>query len=313
MRWCCAGVVLVVTMVASGTAGQTLPGAAAEWAVDVGDAFDVDTDVTYLRASGQELKLDVYTPRGRTQPNATVIAFHGGGWVAGEKQSLLLHLLPYLEAGFSVVNVEYRLASVAPAPAAVEDCRCAVRWVVEHAPRYRFDPERLIVTGASAGGHLALTTAFLPAAAGFDRPCPAPAAERWGVATPRELRVAAVVNWFGVTDVAELIDGPRAHGYALEWLGSRADRRELARRLSPLDYVRPDLPPVLTIHGERDDIVPYDQATRLHAALDAARVPNRLVSVPGAGHGDFSRAERRRAFAAVRAFLDERRLSPARP
>lgn len=312
MRWSGASVVLVVTMAASWTAGQTAPGAA-QWAVDVADAFDVVTDVTYLRASGRDLKLDIYTPRGRTQPNPTVIAFHGGGWVAGEKQSLLLHLLPYLEAGFSVVNVEYRLASVAPAPAAVEDCRCALRWVVEHAAQYRFDPERLVATGASAGGHLALTTAFLPVAAGFDRPCPAAAAERWGVAAAREVRVAAVVNWFGITDVAELVEGPRAHGYAIEWLGSRADRLELARRLSPLHYARPDLPPVLTIHGERDDIVPYDQATRLHAALDAARVPNRLVSMPGAGHGDFSVAERRRAFAAVRAFLDERQLSPARP
>ena len=71
-------------------------------------------------------------------------------------------MLPYLAMGFAVVNVDYRLAQVAPAPAAVEDGRCALRWVFRHAQQYSLDPERIVVGGMSAGGHLALLTAMAP-------------------------------------------------------------------------------------------------------------------------------------------------------
>ncbi len=276
---------------------------AADFAVEVGDRVEAETGLTYLRANNQDLKLDVYVPAGLTKPNPTVIAFHGGGWVAGGKDGLILHLLPYIEMGFTVVNVQYRLAATSPAPAAVEDCRCALRWVVANAERYHFDLERLVTTGASAGGHLALTTALLPVSAGFDRPCPLPGAVRWVAGTTPEVKVAAVVNWFGITDVADLVEGENAKGYALEWLGSRDDRVALARRLSPLTHVRAGAPAVLSIHGDQDGLVPYAHATRLHAALEQAGVRQRLVTIPGAGHGDFSLAERRRAFAAVREFL----------
>ena len=74
--------------------------------------------------------------------------------------------------GWAVVNVEYRLGQVARAPAAVEDCLCALRWVIASAEEYGFDTERIVVTGNSAGGHLALTTGILPASAGLDRQCP---------------------------------------------------------------------------------------------------------------------------------------------
>ena len=86
----------------------------------------------------------------------------------------MLRALPYLEMGFAVVNVTYRLARVSEAPAAVEDCRCALRWVIQNAKEYGLDVNRLVVTGYSAGGHLALTTGMLPASAGLDRQCPGP-------------------------------------------------------------------------------------------------------------------------------------------
>ncbi|HIE92832.1 MAG TPA: hypothetical protein EYQ83_08195 [Acidobacteria bacterium] len=91
------------------------------------------------------------------------------------------------------------------------------------------------------------------------------------------------------------------------WLGSRSDRAEVAARVSPLTYVRSDMPPVLTIHGDADPIVPYDHAVRLHRALDGARVPNQLVTVPGGGHGGFSRDESVRIYETIRAFLREHR------
>jgi acetyl esterase/lipase len=103
--------------------------------------------------------------------------------------------------------------------------------------------------------------------------------------------------------VADLIDGPNAKHYAMEWFGSMSNRQELAREVSPINYVRPGLPPIITIHGEGDDVAPYHQAVRLHAALDKAGVPNQLVTIRGAKHGGFSRQDFQNSFAAIRVFL----------
>ena len=123
-------------------------------------------------ASNWDAKLDVYSRTDSPGPHPTVIFIHGGGWTGGTKEGVALNLLPYLEMGWNAVNVEYRLARVSLAPAAVEDCLCALRWVIHNAKEYGFDTGKLVVTGNSAGGHLALTTAMIPASAGLDRPCP---------------------------------------------------------------------------------------------------------------------------------------------
>ncbi|MCE2560222.1 MAG: alpha/beta hydrolase, partial [Acidobacteria bacterium] len=212
--------------------------------------YRVAPNITYLTASGYESKLDVMTPRGQ-DPAPTLIYIHGGGWVGGTKEASVLRALPYLEMGWAVVNVEYRMARNELAPGAVEDCRCALRWVYENAEDYNIDTSRLVVTGASAGGHLSLTTGMLPASAGLDRLCPGRDASRpgWAASDEYEMPVAAIVNWFGITDVGDLLQGVNAKSYAVAWMGSRPDRMELAKHVSPMTYVRPGLPPILTIHG----------------------------------------------------------------
>ena len=106
----------------------------------------------YVHANGWEGKLDVYALRSPT-PTPTVIFIHGGGWVQGTKEASVLTALPYIAMGYSVVNVEYRLANVSLAPAAIEDCRCALRWVVAHAKDYNLDTDRLVIaTNAWAAG-----------------------------------------------------------------------------------------------------------------------------------------------------------------
>ncbi|HEY6360237.1 MAG TPA: alpha/beta hydrolase, partial [Vicinamibacterales bacterium] len=244
---------LVVALAATPAQAQTTLG---DWTAWLANDIRVVSNVTYLTASNWEAKLDVYAPRS-AGPHPTVLQFHGGGWVGGSREGVLLRALPFLEMGFAVVNVSYRLGRVSPAPAAVEDCLCALRWVIRNAKEYSFDVNRIVTTGYSAGGHLALTTAMTPASAALDRQCPG----------TEPLRVAAVVNWYGITDVADLIDGANTRTYAVEWLGSRPDRAEVARRVSPLTYMRKDLPPILTIHGDADPTVPYAHATRLHTAL----------------------------------------------
>lgn len=275
-----------------------------DWAVDVGLSYEMTTDITYTRSDGHESRLDVIAPRDEG-PHPTLLYIHGGGWVGGNKEGMVLHFLPYLAMGYAVVNVEYRLASVALAPAAVADTRCALRWVYDNAEDHGFDTERIVVSGHSAGGHLSLTTGMLPASAGFDGGCPATRDDGAGPADAHEpdMPVAAVINWFGITDVGDLVEGPNAKTYAVRWFGPMADRMELARRVSPLEYVRGDLPPILTIHGDADTIVPYEHGVRLHEAIEAAGGIGRLHTVPGGGHGMFSREQYHEAFEVIREFL----------
>jgi acetyl esterase/lipase len=267
----------------------------ADWAAHLSGDYRVVPNITYLTANNWDAKLDVYTPSEAAGPLPTLIYIHGGGWVRGNKESNVLRILPYLQMGWAVVNVEYRLGPVSLAPAAVEDCRCALRWVIRNAEAYHFDVSRLVVSGNSAGGHLSLTTGMLPASAGLDRQCPG----------QEELKVAAIINWYGITDVADLLEGENERSYAVEWMGSMTDREAVARRVSPLTYVRADLPPIMTIHGDADPTVPYTHATRLKAALDQAGVSNELVTVPDGGHGGFSSEEMVDIFIKIRAFLSQ--------
>jgi acetyl esterase/lipase len=276
----------------------------ADWAATVWNRYQVAPNVVYLTASNHESKLDIYHRRGATTPQPTVVYFHGGFWAAGAKEGSLMSLVPWLEMGWNVVNVEYRLARVAPAPAAVEDALCALRFLAVQAKTYNIDLERLVVTGESAGGHLTLASAMTPESAGLDRQCagntPVP-------------KVAAAINWYGITDVADVIDGPHKANLAVTWLGSLPNRDEIAKRVSPLTYVRTGLPPILTIHGDQDPLVPYDHALRLHAALMKAGVPNRLLTIANGAHGNFTPDERVKIFATVRDFLGSHGLPAANP
>jgi acetyl esterase/lipase len=265
-------------------------------------------NITYAVAGGTDLKLDVYRPRTLGSPRPTLVFIHGGGWVSGAKEDAVLWLVPWLEAGWSAVNVEYRISRQAHAPAAVEDVRCALRWVNRYAREHGFDPARIVVSGDSAGAHLALATALLPASTGLDRGCTVPYPEgtnSWVSVPEWTVLPAAVVSWYAITDVEEMLSGPGARGYAVEWLGSRRDREGWARTISPLAHVRPGVPPVITIHGDADPVVPYSHGVRLHEALARAGVANRLVTIKGGQHGRFTSAEMDSAYAAIREFLKE--------
>ncbi len=270
--------------------------------------YDIQPNITYAIANNTELKLDLYLPRDRSVPHPTLILFHGGGWGGGQKERNLLYLLPYLSMGWAAMNVEYRTAVNSLATAAVEDCRCALRWAAYHAKQYNLDASKFVLTGTSAGGHLALITGMLPANSIFDRGCPTPDSIRWRAGTEPEVKVAAIVNWFGITDVADLLAGPNAKHYAIEWFGSMSNREELARQVSPINYVRAGLPAIITIHGDQDNIVPYSQAMQLHAALDKAGVPNQLVTIRGAMHGGFNRQSLLDSYAVIREFLRKNNL-----
>jgi acetyl esterase/lipase len=267
--------------------------ATARWASSVAEQYGIHPDITYGVANNFALKLDVWQRKDAKAPVPTLIYYHGGGWVMGDRTGATLLFLPYLEMGWNVINVEYRMASASLAPAAVEDCRCALRWAVRNAKQYNIDTDRIVLTGHSAGGHLSLITGMLPEGTGLDNNC-------YG---DEKLKVAAIINWYGISDLADLIQGPNLKSYALMWVGGQTDPLTIAKRVSPLTYVRAGLPPIMSIHGDADNVVPYEHSTRLHRALTAAGVPNELVTIKGGGHGQFKGAELEDAYEKIQAFL----------
>lgn len=260
--------------------------------ITLGAAYRATPDITYLKAGAVESKLDVYQNRVSTTLVPTLVWMHGGNWVGGTREAALLTLLPFFRLGWNVVNVDYRLLQVAPAPAAAEDCRCALRWVVEHAKDYNIDTARIVVSGNSAGGQLSLLSAMAPASAGLDSLCPG-----------ADVRPAAVINWYGFPSLVDVLDGRNANLAVNNWIGPGAGRVDLARRLSPATYVREGGVPVFTIHGDADPTSAHEYAVAFHAALTKAGVTNQLLTIPGGKHGGFSEGETLNIYVAITSFI----------
>lgn len=282
------------------SAHQPDRGTSRSWASLAGQRFQVVRDVPYRTVDGTQLKLDLYVPYDRA-PGPSVLYIHGGGWQNGSKEQYVLWYLPYLELGLRVVAVQYRLSGDAPAPAGVEDCRCAFRWVVNHAAEYGIDPGRVVATGGSAGGHLALFTAF--GSPGFEAACPE--------AGPDEPRARAAINYYGATDLVSLWRDKQP--FLRKWFQGVSAPEALAERLSPLTVVRPGLPPVLTLHGDADTTIPHTQAVRLHEALTAEHVLNELLTVRGGAHGrhTWTDSDTLHAQQAIERFLRRHHILPA--
>jgi acetyl esterase/lipase len=242
--------------------------------VTVPDSVALEANIAYDQFPSTVLDV-LYPKAAAKEKRPGVIMFHGGGWIRSTKETMMQSFcLPYLEQGFVVANVEYRVATAATAPAAVTDALDAAKWFFDRAEHYGVDPRRIVVTGASAGGHLALMVGMTPESA------------KLGPA----VSVAAIVNGYGVADVADLLDGPHRQSFAVQWLPDQPGRLDLAACLSPLTYVRKGLPPILTVQGENDHTVPHEQGVRLTAALKAAGCDADMMTVPNAGHG-FSREQ----------------------
>lgn len=229
----------------------------------------MDADISYDRY--KETVLDVFQPgEAASGKRPGVIVIHGGGWTGGTKEGQWDNFVRrYLEKGFVVANVEYRLAKVATAPAAVEDALKAANWFISNAGKYNVDKKRIVVTGGSAGGHLSLMVGMAPKSAKLGKPA----------------KVAAVVNFYGITDVGDQLAGPNMRQYAVTWVPDSPGRLELARRVSPMTYVRRNLPAILTLHGDADQTVPYEHGVNLTKALNDAGVRTEMISVPQGRHG----------------------------
>jgi len=237
-------------------------------------------DITYARAAGLNLKLDVYRPRRVTAACPTLLQIHGGAWVVGSKNEQGLPLMTHLAArGWLCVSVNYRLSPHATFPDQVVDLKRAIAWIRDQGPAYGADPDFLIVTGGSAGGHLAALVALTA-----NDPALQPGFE--GIDTS----VAGCVAFYGIYDFTD------RHGiWPHEGLATLLERQvmKVARReapdiyeaASPLSRLHAGAPPFLVIHGDRDTVVPVEEARQFCAAFrQRAHGQIAYAEIPGAQH-----------------------------
>jgi acetyl esterase/lipase len=228
--------------------------------------------VEYANVDGKPLLLDLRIPEGEG-PFPVIVYLHSGAWITGDRTGG--PAIRQASRGYAVASIDYRLAPQYVWPAQLEDCRAAVRWLRAHAKQYRLDPARVGVFGASAGGHLAAMLA---------------------TTADESSAVKAVVDFYGPTDLLKLddqklpcipgLDGNASFMPPSLLIGCPIQEcREKTATAIPLNYVTPDDPPFLILHGLMDCLVPWQQSQLLHDALVANGVESKLVLIANGQHG----------------------------
>ena len=273
------------------------------------DDVVVEKNIVYGKAGDVELKLDLVRAAKGHRPFPAIVFIHGGGWYQGNRQGYLPDCREAARRGYVALTISYRLmqfdnskketTTAAPIfPAQIHDAKTAVRWLHANAEKYNVDKNRIGVTGGSAGGHLALLVGLTGLA--IDSRTTLPDASS---------RVQAVVNVYGPTEMASLHATSSVSWIFRLFLGGTPQQvPDRYQEASPTTYASADDPPVLTIHGDRDRLVPLQQARLLDQKLKAAGAPHTLLVLPGQGHGFRGEAQRRAADAKWRFF--EKHLRP---
>ena len=247
----------------------------------------VEQDITYGKVGDTELKLDLARPQG-DGPFPAIVFIHGGGWSGGSRQGYQGEIQEAAKRGYVAATISYRLMKYDEAkketttatpifPAQIHDAKAAIRWLRANAKKCNVDPNRIGVTGASAGGHLSLLVGLTDPASGLEGDSGNP---------DQSSRVQAVVNVFGPTDMVYCYEKSSvAWIFRLFMGGTPAEASERYKAASPITYVSKDDPPVLTLHGDQDELVPVEQAQVLDEKMKAAGASHTLMVFKGQGHG----------------------------
>lgn len=271
-------------------------------------------DLEYATVDDRTLMLDLYLPQQSSgevldQEIPLIVWVHGGAWRAGSRKNVPIADL--VNQGFAIASVDYRLSSQAPFPAQVHDIKGAVRWLRNGSATYGFDPEQVVIAGASAGGHLASLVGVTGGVANLEG----------SVGNHPELSsaVAAIVSFYGASNLETILDQSTPHGLnvripALQLLlRAQPDQNpEIAKQASPVSHVDGDDPPLLLIHGDQDPQMPINQSHELQGAYDRAGSEATFDVVHGGEHGgkQFYNPERlNRVATFLRAALEERAAS----
>ncbi|MCK5822113.1 MAG: alpha/beta hydrolase [Bacteroidales bacterium] len=229
-------------------------------------------DITYKQVGDISLQLDVYK-RKDLDKNAPVLIFiHGGSWTKGKRSDYLPYLVDFADKGYVTATITYRLSQIAPFPAAVEDAKCAVRWIRTHAQDYMINPEKIAVVGGSAGAHLAMMLAYSDE-------------NEYGGNCLETVssKVQAIVNLYGPTDLTT--EYARGIEDVERFMGATyLDDPQVFLSASPKAHISPGDTPTLSFHGTLDSLVPVSQADSLHVWLEKAGVYSEYHRLKGWPH-----------------------------
>lgn len=261
-----------------------------------------ELNIPYASDDNPKHQLDVYIPQKRRAEKLPVVVYiHGGAWQAGSKSGVAARLIPLIRKGeYAGVSIAYRFTNEAQWPAQIHDCKTAIRWIRANADKYGFDANNIGVWGSSAGAHLALMLGATGNTSELDG--------QLGAYTNTSSKVQAVVNFYGPTDLYAILGQPGTYDHTSANApvakligGVLAENKDKAAAASPVTYINAQDAPVLTVHGDKDQIVPYNQALRLNEALHKAQVPSYFVTIKNADHGNFGTVADDR----VKAFFDK--------
>lgn len=259
------------------------------------DGISFEKGIEFSNAADQHLQLNIAHPAKATGALPTILCIHGGGFRAGTRESYDKLCLTLASHGYVAATMTYRLAPAFPFPAAVIDCKAAVRWLRANADKHHIDTKRLGVTGGSAGGHLVQFLGVTTDVQEFDV----------GEHLDQSSAVTCVVNYYGPSDLT------KSYGKSVDaaevlplFFGGALDTKLKEHvRGSPLYWVTPNAAPTLIVHGTEDKYVNYEQAGWMVDKLKAAQVEVELLTLPGAGHG-FKGPDAEKAEAAMIEFFD---------
>jgi acetyl esterase/lipase len=262
------------------------------------DKYEVEykPDVTYATIDGEDLQLDLAAPKGLDHPVPAIVVIHGGGWTAGQRQSMTPFAKQIAAHGYVSPTISYRLAPKHRFPAQIEDAKCAVRYLRAHAKELNIDPDKIGAMGVSAGAHLAMMLGAMDSGDGL---------EGDGGNPQQPSKVQAVVSFVGpVNLVIDKYTDTQAQILTAFLGGPPKEKVEDCRRASPLTYINKGDAPMLCFFGTDDPLINKDQAFQIATALDDADVPGRVEILLGASHGWVGK-ELERTMDATMSFFDE--------
>ena len=255
--------------------------------------YEAKIDAVYIEMNNWKVREDIYYNPTASKPTPVIFNIHGGGWNHGEKETQG-GFTPFFKLGFAVANIEYRLTGQATAPAAIEDVRAAILYVVKNAKELNIDPNKIVVMGGSAGGHLALMAGLLQNDNQFDG----------AYKKVKDYNIAAIIDKYGITDVWDWAYGKNITSKsATNWLGTKAKDSIFAKSVSPIYYVKKTSPPTFIVHGDADPVVPYQQSINLKKKFDEVGAVSQFTSVPGGVHGKFTKEQNDELTKSIDAFL----------
>lgn len=240
----------------------------------------VATDVVYGTVGDRDLLVDIYMPDGVDAPRL-VVWIHGGAWRGGGKANPPSQ---FLDAGYALASVDFRNSPEAPFPAQIHDIKGAIRFLRAHASEYGYRTDRIAISGASSGAHLADLVGVTNGVAELEGDI--------GGNLDVSSDVQAIVSYFAATDLETILDqstpfglGVREPALQLFLGGLPADIPEVARLASPVAHVDANDPPLLLFHGDRDPQMPINQSHELQGVYEDHGLDVQFNVVHGARHG----------------------------